>query len=198
MRRAGSALLCLCLGLGAGCPPAPAPRPALAPDGVLALPGAWTDQAGRPLALAALQGRPLLVAMVFTRCAAACPRTVSDVQGILAALPADQRGAVGVLLVSFDHERDDPAALAAFAAERHLEPGTWTLLHGGADDVRALAAALGVRYRPTGGGFAHSNLITVLDRQGRIAHQVEGLGVEPSAVLPAVARVLAQDEQERP
>ena len=75
----------------------------------------------------------------------------------------------------------------------------WTLLRGGPDEVRTLAAALGVRYRPAdGGGFAHSNLITVLDHAGRVAGQVEGLGVAPSAVLPAVAVALAQQEGRDP
>jgi protein SCO1/2 len=174
---------------------APAPGPRAEAQGILALEGTWTDQDGRGRTLAELRGRPLLVAMVFTRCGYACPRTVSDLQGILAALPSGQRSGVGVLLVSFDHERDDPAALRAFAAERGLDPATWTLLRGGADDVRTLAAALGVRYRAAeGGGFAHSNLITVLDRAGRVAHQVEGLGVAPAAVLPAVSAALAQEE----
>ncbi len=167
---------------------------ALAQDGILALPGAWTDQDGRARTLADLRGRVLVVSMVFTRCASACPRTVGDLRAIVAALPDEQRADVGVLLVSFDSARDDPATLQAFARERGLTPDVWTLLRGEPDDVRALAAALGVRYRPAGGGFAHSNLITVLDRAGRIAHQVEGLGVEPSAVLPGIARALAQVE----
>lgn len=204
-RFATFAIGALALGMVVGmvaCPrgtPPPMDKRSTPAQGILALEGRWSDQDGRPRTLAELRGRPLLLAMIFTRCGYACPRTVSDLQGILAALPADQRSGVGVLLVSFDHERDDPATLRAFAAEHGLDPATWTLFHGGSDEVRTLAAALGVRYRPAeGGGFAHSNLITVLDRAGRVAHQVEGLGVAPSAVLPAVAAAIAKEEGHDP
>jgi cytochrome oxidase Cu insertion factor (SCO1/SenC/PrrC family) len=49
----------------------------------------------------------------------------------------------------------------------------WTLLRGGADDVRELAALLGVNYAEDARGqFAHSNLITLLNADGEIAFQL--------------------------
>lgn len=188
--------LLLAVLLVAGCP-ATAPTPtcgcappseALPSDSLLRLAGRWTDQDGRAVALADLEGRPRVVAMVFSRCPGACPRLVADLRAIEAALPSD-RTDVGFVLASFDHARDDPARLRAWAAELRLDTasGRWTLLHGGAGEVRELAAALGVQYqRLADGAYGHSNVITVLNRRGQPAARLEGLGADPGALLAAL------------
>jgi formylglycine-generating enzyme required for sulfatase activity/cytochrome oxidase Cu insertion factor (SCO1/SenC/PrrC family) len=149
----------------------------------------WQDQTGATRVLTEFRGEIIVTAMIFTHCRFACPRTLQDLQGIEAALPAETRSRVRWLLVSFDAERDLPARLAEFAREKELDLARWTLLHGDADAVSLWAAALGVRYKQTpDGGFAHSNLITVLDAEGRAVARFDGLGVEAG---PAAARIAA-------
>lgn len=132
----------------------------------------WRDQLGHSRTLASLRGRPQLVAMIYTHCATTCPLTVAAMKRVeRAADDAD----VGFVLVSLDPARDDVRRLAGYAAERGLDPARWTLLTGSDADVRDLAATLGVRYRQvTPGDLAHSNLITLLDSEGRIARQTSG------------------------
>jgi protein SCO1/2 len=82
---------------------------------------------------------------------------------------------VRFVLVSLDPARDGAKRLAEYAAQRALDPSRWTLLTGPDADVRDLAATLGVRYRRvTPDDLAHSNLITLLDSEGRIAQQSSG------------------------
>jgi protein SCO1/2 len=69
---------------------------------------------------------------------------VSDLQRIEAALPENLRTNVGFTLISFDSTRDTPATLQAYRAKRELSTQNWTLLRGEPDDVRELAALLGV------------------------------------------------------
>jgi protein SCO1/2 len=77
--------------------------------------------------------------------------------------------------VSLDPARDDVERLAGYAAERALDPSRWTLLTGSDADVRDLAATLDVRYRRvTPEDLAHSNLITLLDGEGRVVRQASG------------------------
>jgi protein SCO1/2 len=84
---------------------------------------------------------------------------------------------VGFVLVSLDPARDSSGRLAAFAREHGLAADRWTLLGGGDDDVRELAAALGVRYRRLSPAeLAHSNTLTLLDASGAVAYQRAGLG----------------------
>ena len=157
------------------------------PDSLWRAGGTWRDQTGTARALSGFRGEVVVTAMIFTHCQYACPRTLQDLKGIEAALPAEARARVRWLLVSFDAERDQPERLAEFAREQELDPARWTLLHGDAESVAGWAAALGVRYKPApGGGFAHSNLITVLDREGRAVERFEGLGV---AAGPAAKRI---------
>lgn len=152
----------------------------------------WTSDTGRRLRLGVLHGRPLLVAMFFTTCEYACPVLVHDLKRIEEALPSAQRPEVDFLLVSLDPERDTPAALRAYRAAKGLGKEHWTLLTGSAEDVRELAALLGVNYkRDARGQFAHSNVITLLNRDGEVAYQLAGLNQDRGGLLKAVAAAVA-------
>lgn len=152
---------------------------------------AWTDHHGDALQLADLRGGPVLMSLVFTNCASACPLTVEDMKALARALPEPDD--VRFVLVSLDPARDTLAAMRHFADAHHLT-GDWTLLRGTPDDVQMLAALLNVRYRPTPDGqVAHSNLIHVLDSDGRLITQQEGLGTDPAAAVAAVEQALARN-----
>jgi protein SCO1/2 len=152
---------------------------------------AFTTDAGRAFQLGELRGRPVALTMFFASCGYACPLLVSDLEAIRAKLPAAVRERAAIVLVTFDTERDTPAALAAYRARRGLD-ANWTLLHGGKDAVRELAALLGVKYQQAADGmFSHSNLITILNTEGEVVHQRTGLkgGLdEAAAALAAAAR----------
>ena len=155
------------------------------------LPTTWRDQRGATVQLDTFSGRPRVLAMVYTNCQATCPLIVADLKRIEASLPAARRDDVGFVLVSLDPERDTPGRLAAWAAATRLDPARWTLLNGDADAVRALAAAIGVRYQAEGAdALAHSNVITVLDADGVMVHQQLGLGTEAQGTIDAVQRAL--------
>lgn len=147
----------------------------LSPDSLYVLDATFTDDSGRPVTLASLRGHPVVLTMFFASCGYACPLLVSDMTRMRDALPADVRADTRFVLVSFDVARDTPAALHDYRTSRHLDE-QWMLLHGDDDAVRELAALLGVKYKQeANGSFAHSNLITILNREGEIVHQRTGL-----------------------
>ena len=149
----------------------------------------WTSDVGRQIKLGALRGRPQIVAMFFTHCEYACPILVGELKAIEGRLPADVLGKVDFLLVSIDSKRDTPAELAAFREKRQLARERWTLLRGEADDVREVAALLGVNYaEDSRGQFAHTNLITLLNAEGEIAFQQVSLKQDPTPLLAAIER----------
>jgi protein SCO1/2 len=136
----------------------------------------WTSQDGTQTKLSTLQGQPVVVAMVFTSCQAACPMTISDLKRIEEALPAAAKSQVRFAVFSFDSKRDTPAKLKEFVKARSLDTSRWTLFHGEPSAVRQLSAVLGIRYKKDkNGDFDHSNVITILDKAGAIAHQQVGL-----------------------
>ena len=149
----------------------------------------WTSDVGRQIKLGALRGRPQIVALFFTHCEYACPILVGELKAIEAKLPPAVLGKVDFLLVSIDSKRDTPAELAAFREKRQLARERWTLLRGGADDVRELAALLGVNYaEDSRGQFAHTNLITLLNADGEIAFQHAGLKQDPARLVAAIEK----------
>ncbi len=150
----------------------------------------WTDHRGDAVRLADHRGHPTVVVLFYGTCISACPVLLRDAELIEAALPDAVRATTHFLMVTFDPERDTPERLAAYAAEKGLDRERWSFLTADDRAVRRLAAALGVRYRPDGqGGFAHTNLITVLDGAGVPIARLEGLGLGPDTAVAALAAV---------
>lgn len=168
----------------------------LADRSVYQLDGEWTDAHGQPFRLAQLRGKPVLALLFYGTCQSACPILVRDLQRIDALLPPEDRKRVRYLLVTFDPAIDTPERLAAYAKAHALEDGRFTLLAGTPDQVRELAAVLGVRYRATGDGqYGHTQRITLLDREGVLVESFDGLDrpLEPIAARTreAIARPAA-------
>jgi protein SCO1/2 len=155
------------------------------------LDAAWLDQHGNQRQLASLGGRVQVVAMVYTNCGYACPRIVADMKRIEAELPPEARDQVGFVMVTIDPERDTPGTLKEYARAVHLDPERWTLLTAPDNTVLEFAALLGVKYRRISEtDFSHSNVITILDKQGEIAHRQMGLGAEPGSTLRVIERLV--------
>ena len=94
-------------------------------------------------------------------------------------------GLEGVALGLVEH--DTAAALHAYRERMQLGIERWTLLRGGEDDLRELAALLGVNYRQDARGqFAHTSVITILNAEGEIAHQQVGTTSDVSLVVTAL------------
>ena len=171
--------------------PEPAAAAAFSDKSLYQTESKWTTDAGKQIKLAELKGRPQVVVMFFASCQYACPILVHDLQKIEAALKPELRQRVGFTLVTIDPRRDTPAALASFRATRVLPPETWTLLHGESDDILELAALLGVKYKEEANGqFAHSNIITVLNADGEVVHQLVGLGQDIQPTVRELGKLI--------
>ena len=143
-------------------PPAPSLYELLSP---------WQDQAGKLFHWQDLQGRPALIAMVYTSCQQSCPMIVSELNSLVKSLSKERQAELQVLLFSFDPERDTVERLASYAKERRIK-SHWRLLTATGKDVRELAAVLGFRFKKMqSGDFSHANTITLLNRSGQIQGQ---------------------------
>ena len=156
----------------------------------------WTSDVGRKVKLGVLRGRPQILAMFFSNCEYACPILVNDIKKLEAKLPKDVLAKVDFVLVSFDTKRDTAEALAAYRSKEHLATGRWTLLRGENDDIRELAALLGVNYAADSRGqFAHSNIITLLNAEGEIAFQHNGLNQDSRPLITAITKAAHKAER---
>ena len=150
---------------------------------------------GVALPLAELRGKPLLIAMFYASCSSVCPLLTATMQRIERALAEPERRRLRFVMVSLDPAHDTPEHLTAFAAEHHVDTGHWILARTDSAQVRALAAALDVRYRMLpDGSFSHASVITLLDADGvprARTRSLDGADPEFAAALHAVLEAAA-------
>ena len=176
--------------------PAAWAAPELPNDSVYHVASNWVNQNGGKVNIADFQGKVQVVAFVYTYCEHSCPFIIANLKRIEREIPAETKADVQFSLVSLDPARDSPEVLKQYMLDHDLDEQLWTMLNGNPDDVLELSALLGVRYRPMDNeakDIAHSNMITVLDRQGRIHYQMKGLNEGLEAVVSAIMRTTKAD-----
>ena len=155
------------------------------------LPALWQDHRNQSVALKDLSGQAVIVTMIYAGCQTACPVLVEDVKRLYHNLDDAQQANTRVLVVSFDAQQDTPDVLHSYAQNMGADRPGWHFVTGNESDIRTIAAVLGIRYRESpSGGFDHSNVIAVLDRQGEILGRQEGLMQSPERLLGALRSAL--------
>ena len=144
-------------------------------DSIYQVGGEWQNQDARLVGLNELVGKRQVITMIYTHCEHVCPVIVASMKLIEQSLPAPVLAETGFVLVTFTPETDTPEVMKDFAGKNNLDPDKWTLLRGTDDQVREMAMVLGVKYQVLEDNEVnHSNLITVLDSEGRLSYQGSG------------------------
>jgi protein SCO1/2 len=157
----------------------------LASDSLYQLQSSWQTQTGESVKLESLKGKPVVMAMAYTSCTYSCPLTVAKMKEIESSIKAAGISDYQMAIASFDTKGDRPVQTAAYMKKKGLNPSRWTWLSASDDkSVRELAAVLGVTYSRMGkSDFSHSNQIVVLDRDGRLSAQINGLNADHSPLV---------------
>ena len=158
-------------------------------DSIYHIDSTWVSQDQKSVKIAQLSGKIQIIAFVYTYCEHSCPIIMSRLKQIEKHLPTEKKSEIHFSLFSLDPIRDTPEQLRLFAKKHGLNQEVWGLYNGDPDDVLELAALVGVRYKPMNNGnsdIAHSNMITVLDKQGSVIHQVKGFGEDLKTVLSVI------------
>jgi protein SCO1/2 len=137
---------------------------------------ALTDQAGRRVALSEFAGKVVALTFIYTSCPLPdyCFR-MSNNFGRLNKRFADKMGRDLILLsVSFDPVHDDPKVLAKYAATWNADPKSWHFLTGSVPDVKAVCGLFGLGAWQDEGLLTHSLHTVIIDRQGKLAANLEG------------------------
>ena len=129
------------------------------------------DQDGRRLTLQDFAGKRVAVEFIYTRCDSVCLTLGTAFRQIHQRLPEAARDSDIVLLsISFDPQRDDPAALRSYAGRFGADGESWRVVRPlASDDLPALLAAFGVVVIPNAlGGFEHNAALHLVGRDGRL------------------------------
>ncbi len=153
----------------------------------------WTDHRNKSYSLSDFAGEPVIVVMFYGNCTQVCPILIKDAWRLYSSIGKQMRDSVNVLAITFDTENDTPQVLRDYAEYEQLNIPGWHFMTAEQANVRTLAMMLGVQYtKKSDGHFAHTNLVTVLDKQGRIAKRVEGLNQPMSEAVEVIRSIMTK------
>jgi len=157
----------------------------------------FTDSNGRHVRLAAYQGKPLVVSLVYTSCADFCP-IISKAVGaaVDAAVGAFGRDAFSVVTIGFDARADTPSRMRAFAHAHGLGAPNWSFLSADADTILGLSQELGFTFFPSAKGFDHLAQTTLIDPEGRVYRQVYGTDFAPPSLVEPMKELIFKRRSE--
>jgi protein SCO1/2 len=164
-------------------------------DSIYHIGSSWKDHDKNIINIDQLSGKIQLVGFMYTYCETSCPVILSTLNRIDKQLDEKTKAQVQFLLISLDPERDTPEILAQYMRDNNLRSSHWRLLNGSPDDVLELSALFGVRYKAMdmNGDIAHSNMVTVLDKKGRIHYQMKGLNEDLTRIAASVDELANTD-----
>jgi protein SCO1/2 len=157
---------------------------------------ALTTQDDKPLALADLKGKVLLVSFVFTTCNGTCPATthrMGQVQETLKKRGLLKDDHVRLLSITLDPARDTPDALKRYAKLYDADTASWSFLTGPPDNVTKIITAWGMWVKPTTNGqLDHPSRVFLVDRKGQV-REIYHLGfLKPPWVVEDVELLLSE------
>ena len=156
------------------------------------------DATGRPLRIADLRGRPVVVSFVFTNCYVVCSGLTLHLRDVVRiARDTLGDGSFAVLTVGFDSEHDTPARMRAYARDRGIVDRDWHFVGGDPVTVRRLTDELGFTWAPSPRGFDHVTQVTLLDGAGVVAEQLYDEAFEPPALVEPLKRLVLRQRVER-
>jgi protein SCO1/2 len=160
---------------------------------------AFTGQDGRPLRLAELRGRPVVLSLVYTNCYSICSGATLHLREVVR-MAREALGArsFAVLTVGFDTAHDTPERMRSYGRDRGIVDPDWHFASADAATVRGLADDVGFTWVATPGGFDHVAQVTVLDADGKVAQQVYGPEFAPPELVEPLRRLLLGRSIERP
>jgi protein SCO1 len=135
-----------------------------------------TDQTRQRISLSQFTGKVVAITFIYTRCPRPdyCVR-LSNNFGLLQRRFKQQMGQNLILLtIVIDPVHDQPEALANYARTWKADARTWHFLTGPLPDIQQLCRKFDMAFYPDEGLLVHSFHTVVVDRNGKLAANLEG------------------------
>ena len=148
---------------------------------------------GKPVTLRQLIDKPTILTLNYFRCAGICTPQLGGVAEVLNRTEAIPGRDLQVITVSFD-ERDEPEVAAQKRTNylneitRPFPPSAWRFLTGPGATTKALADAVGFKFKRDQDDFIHAAVIIFISPKGQITRYMYGV-----TYLPADLQLAAQE-----
>ncbi len=139
-------------------------------------PWEFHNQEGELISSERFKGKICLVDFFFTHCPVMCPKVSSQLRRLQREF---QNEDIGILSFTVDPERDSVGRLAWYASKYQLNTDNWSLFTGSKENIYKLGQESfflhAAEDEQADGGYLHSTSIVLLDKEGRIRGQYDGL-----------------------
>jgi len=135
-----------------------------------------TDQAGTLIRLSQFQGKAVVLTFGYSRCPnpTYCFRLSNNLAIVERRFPQRAGRDFVLMTIAIDPEHDQGEALARFAGTWKANPEVWHFLTGPLPEVHRIAGLFGMNFWSEEGLITHSLHTVILDRQGRLAVNLQG------------------------
>ena len=137
---------------------------------------ALTDQAGQQIHLAQFQGKVVALTFGYSRCPNPnyCFRMSNNLAHVERRMPSSRKKDLILLTIMIDPDHDQGKALSEYADSWKADPSVWHFLTGPVDQIHQIGAMFGMNFWPSEGLLTHPLHTVLIDRQGRLAANIEG------------------------
>jgi protein SCO1 len=135
-----------------------------------------TDQSGQRVSISRLRGRVIAINFIYTRCPLPdyCPRMTGTFAALSSRFAARLEQDLVLLSVSFDPQFDTSEVLSRYATSFGANRKGWHFLTGTKEEIGRVCGFFGMGYWPDEGSITHNLQTGLIDRDGRLAANVEG------------------------
>jgi len=144
-----------------------------------------------------VKGDVVVLGYIYTHCPDVCPMTTANMKKVRQQLDAPND--VQFVTVTFDPLRDTPSVMAQYSETYGVDDTNWMFLTGDTTTVNAMMRRIGISHRitdttTTSDGEAiyfisHSDLVTLIDREGRIRQHYSGSRTPPEILVEDINKL---------
>jgi protein SCO1/2 len=154
----------------------PAAAAKIVPVGQLVPDFTLTDQTQHATHLAQFRGKVVALTFAYSRCPNPnyCFRLSNNLSRVSRRFHDSAGRDLILITIVIDPDDDQGKALERYADTWKADPATWHFLTGKLSDVRSVAELFGMNFWNDEGFLTHSFHTVVIDREGRLAANLEG------------------------
>jgi protein SCO1/2 len=137
---------------------------------------ALTDQTGKTIHLAQFEGKVVALTFGYSRCPNPnyCFRLSNNLARVERRFHSQAGRDLVLMTIMIDPEHDQGATLAEYAGVFKADPASWHFLTGPLPEIKQVAGQFGMNFWSVEGLVTHSLHTILLDRQERVAVNLEG------------------------
>ena len=147
-----------------------------------------TDQNGAKFSIREFKGKPYVLSLIYTTCGHECPTIIMHLQQAFKKAGSDFGTTFNALTIGFNPEKDTPEQLRKYGEGFTNDFRKWRFAAADKKTIDGLARDLGFYYNKVDEGYDHINMVSIVDKEGKIYKQVYGLDFKPEEILEPITQ----------